>query len=549
MASASRAGPITRTLDKKSNWWRFLTFEQTVGALSDWIEVRLRPALRLLDRHLSILLDPRCPDWAVAALIVAWTACWFLYRAVAFASVDLPFDMTEAFAWSRSLDWSYPKHPPMLAWITAAWFGVFPVRDWSFHLLAAANAGVTLWVIWLIGKRCLPPERRLIALALPTLVPLIPFLGLLYNANSVLMPFWALTTLFFLISFKTRSAWPAALAGAAAAGAFLGKYYSVFLLLGLALAALAHPDRGRYLKSPAPWVSLAVGLSLVAPHLFWLAAHSVTPLDYAAAMHQGTPSAVLLAAIGTPVAVLGYASLAILTFLLAVRPTLRDLRDLVWPADADRRMVAVAFLGPLVVSTIALAAFGKVSNSVWTIPAWTLFGAFMLSPPGLAIDRRSRLGALATMVALPLILDVISPVMAIYYGESGDKGRYDFASRLAHDIDSHWHQLIDLPLAYVAGDADASDGLTFYAVDHPPVLPDFAAAAGSSNRSDRIRRGIVIICRAANAGCLATAEKAAGQRDDVVRYETTVSRTFLGREQRSAPLVVFMLPPVSAQGV
>ncbi len=85
-----------------------------------------------------------------------------------------------------------------------------------------------------------------------TFVPFYNFHALRFNANAVLIPFWALTTWFFLRSFDTRRAGWAVLAGAGAAAAMLGKYWSIFLLAGLAIAAVTDPRRSAYLRSPAP---------------------------------------------------------------------------------------------------------------------------------------------------------------------------------------------------------------------------------------------------------------------------------------------------------
>ena len=60
------------------------------------------------------------------------------------------------------------------------------------------------------------------------------------------------------------------IAGAAAALAVLGKYYSVFLVGGFAFAAIVHPGRRIYFGSLAPWISTAAGLVVLAPHLHWL---------------------------------------------------------------------------------------------------------------------------------------------------------------------------------------------------------------------------------------------------------------------------------------
>ncbi len=55
-----------------------------------------------------------------------------------------------------------------------------------------------------------------------------------------------------------------------AAGCMLGKYWSVFLLAGLAIAALIDKRRASYFRSAAPWITIAVGLAVIAPHLLWL---------------------------------------------------------------------------------------------------------------------------------------------------------------------------------------------------------------------------------------------------------------------------------------
>src|SRR5204862_3371692 len=117
-------------------------------------------------------------------------------------------------------------------------------------------------------------------------VPFYNFHALKFNANTVLIPFWALTTLWFVRSFELRSPLYAALAGLAAAGAMLGKYWSIFLLAGLGLAALSDPRRGAYFRSSAPWVTVAVGALVLAPHVTWLVSHGFAPFAYAREAHM-----------------------------------------------------------------------------------------------------------------------------------------------------------------------------------------------------------------------------------------------------------------------
>src|SRR5437899_3352908 len=122
-------------------------------------------------------------------------------------------------------------------------------------------------------------------LALLTLVPFYNFHALKFNANSAMTPAWALTTWWFLRSYDSRRPIDAALTGLAAAAAMLSKYWSIFLLLGLGIAALSDPRRSAYFRSSAPWLTIATGMAALAPHLAWLYADNFRPFGYAMESH------------------------------------------------------------------------------------------------------------------------------------------------------------------------------------------------------------------------------------------------------------------------
>ena len=239
------------------------------------------------ERLLAALSDRARRERTAVLVLIAYVAVWTLYGVLAKASQDMHPDMTEMVAWSRELALGYPKHPPFGAWLTAAWFAVFPVADWSFYLFAMTVAGVALWIAWKIAGDYLDGERRALALALMTFIPFFNFHALKFNANTILLPLWAATAFCFLRSYERRSVLWAALAGLFAAGSMLGKYWSVFLLLGLGLAALIDRRRGAYFKSAAPWVTIVVGAVVMAPHVIWLMTADFTPLTYATQIRSG----------------------------------------------------------------------------------------------------------------------------------------------------------------------------------------------------------------------------------------------------------------------
>src|ERR1700694_1123540 len=229
-----------------------------------------RPATQFAERLLDALNDPARRERNAAVVLLVYVVLWTLFGAIAKGSQDIHADMSEQFVLARELALGYPKHPPLTMLIVRLWFAVFPAADWAYYLLAMANAALALWIAWRLSARFLAGDKRVLGLALLTLVPFFNFHALKFNSNTVLMPLWAGTTLFFLRSFETRRALDAAVAGLCAAAAMYGKYWSAVLLLGLAIAALADPRRASYFRSPAPWITMLVGGAAIAPHLIWL---------------------------------------------------------------------------------------------------------------------------------------------------------------------------------------------------------------------------------------------------------------------------------------
>src|SRR5262249_35355853 len=145
--------------------------------------------------------------------------------------------------------------------------------------------------------------------------------ALKFNVNTALMPLWAATTLWFLRSYDRRSAFYAVLAGVGAGACMLDKYWSVFLVFGLALAALLDSRRRAYFGSPAPYLTAAAGTLVFAPHLVWLIVNDFPPVSYAFAQHgAGGFAGAVVAALGYLCGGLSYVALPVLLVLVLARP-------------------------------------------------------------------------------------------------------------------------------------------------------------------------------------------------------------------------------------
>jgi 4-amino-4-deoxy-L-arabinose transferase-like glycosyltransferase len=117
------------------------------------------------------------------------------------------------------------------------------------------------------------------------LIPFYNFHALKFNVNTVLLPTWAATTFWFLRSYKTHNALYSTLTGIGAAACMLGKYWSVFLLAALIVAALIDSRRSAYFRSAAPWITVIAGFAVLGSHLVWLYQHDFVPFEYAIAKH------------------------------------------------------------------------------------------------------------------------------------------------------------------------------------------------------------------------------------------------------------------------
>jgi hypothetical protein len=497
-----------------------------------------------LYRLFDALVDPARSERNMALMLASYLAAWSLYAAIAKSSQDIHPDMGEMVAWSREAGFGLPKHPPLAAWLVHAWFSIFPRADWSYYLFAMVLPTLALWITWRISARHLPRDKRVASVALLTLVPFYNFHALKYNANAVLTPFWAATTWWFLRSFETRRAGWAVLAGIGAAAAMLGKYWSVVLLAGLGLAALTDSRRDKYFNTAAPYLTLAVGTILLTPHIDWLIANQFMPFAYAIELHPATFWSATLSALGFIGSSLGYIAAPLAFILIAARPSVTTLRDIVWPREPERRILVVAFAAPFLFAALIAVLMRVKIEALWAISAMTLFPIVALSSPGVTIPRHASVGMLALAIAFPLAMIVVSPIIAIVTYFTGVPNYGNEYRVMAEAIESSWHDHTAAPLRIVGGPDEIVNGMVFYFAKQPATFELFSPAYTPWIDDESIRRdGMALICPQDYAPC--------GRRFDgyVAHYRPIAidhvkrARRFFGLEAAPVEYVIAVIPP------
>jgi 4-amino-4-deoxy-L-arabinose transferase-like glycosyltransferase len=493
------------------------------------------------ERALDALTDPARRERNVVWLLTGYCAVWSLYGALAKGSQDVHFDMGEMVAWSHDAGIGTPKHPPLAAWLVRGWFTVFPLADWAYYVFAMVLTTFALWVAWRVSERYLDAEKRLAGLLLLTFIPFFNFHALKFNANTVLIPLWALTTWFFLRSFETRSAVWAALAGAAAAAAMLGKYWSIFLLAGLGMAALANPRRAQYFRSAAPWVTIAIGATALAPHVAWIVRHDFAPFTYAVVAHQSTLASSALSGFGFLLGIAGYLAAPVVIAMVAARPSLEGIADTVWPHTPERRLALIAFVAPLVLPAFA-AALAKVEIvSLWAMSAMTLLPVVLLSSPRVTLPRRAVVWLLAAAVVFPILMVLASPFIALWIHREGVPNYATHYRLLAAAVNGAWHETTAKPLRFVGSYTNIVNGVSFYLKDRPSTL-DIVGPASTpwADEASVAREGVALVCPEPEPICMHFLNLRAG---NAKRSVVTLARTHWGEADKPVRYVIAIVPP------
>ena len=513
---------------------------------ADGLSIASRPSSprQALARLVDALADPRRSHRTAAALLGLYAALWWGYAVIAKSTQSIHFDMGEVFSWSTALAYGYPKHPPFPAWVAAAWFAIFPRADWAFYLLSATSITLALWFAWLIAARVVDGDKRAIALVVLALSPTFNFLPLKFNSNALLIPVWAGATWLFVRSYAERSVLTGALAGVGAAVAMLTKYWSIFLIVGFAVGALAPRERRDYFRSPAPWASVVVGALLFGPNVASLIGYDFEPFKYAAESHVDMSYAAVLGGIASYLGGVLYLAGAGLALQLAAAPSPAVWRDMLWPADADRRFMAAimwsSFLSPVAVALL----FGVGLNALWTMPCWSLLPALWLSAPGLTVTRRAATAILATPYAVAMVALIASPLVAVSILHRQPDKLAAYHALVAREVDQRWPQVAREPLRYVTGPEGLAWGCTFYCRDRPLAYPSFSQVyAPWIDPAAMARDGFVGLCQESDQHCRALALALAAGNPNAREETVEVARSLFGMTGDPERFTILLAPP------
>jgi 4-amino-4-deoxy-L-arabinose transferase-like glycosyltransferase len=459
------------------------------------------------DPQLSVLLVL----FFAVAHVVLWTAILTQLK----AAQDVHYDVAEGFAWGQKFLWGYGKHPPLSGWVAGVWFRLLPPVDWATYLLAMVTVGIGMVLCWLIALRVVDRRRAFLVLVMVAIYPIFNFKGFKYNPDLLQLVTLPLLVLAYLDAFEKRTIRSGVLLGVAGALALMTKYWVVTMIGAIGLAALIHPQRILFLRSPAPWLAIVTMVALMLPHFDWARQSDFAPFRYAGdtyAISSHWQSLQLAwGYVGHNLALL-VLPLALAAAVLAWGPRwwallARDPRGFVtrpWSLQNNpsvRRDQAlniwliqgIVAVGP----PVGALVFNVYLKTDWGISLFFLVPLSLIAIPALRVPRVALVRLAAIWLVLSLITLALSPQIAIATMPRDANGNIGHGShsQLARELTEVWHRRFHTRWSVVAGYTDVGEPMTFYSPDHPlPLTPNEPWPSGLTSLAEAKRDGFIGVC-------------------------------------------------------
>jgi 4-amino-4-deoxy-L-arabinose transferase-like glycosyltransferase len=459
--------------------------------------------------------NPNTAFWLVSGFALAHAVLWTLILINLKAAQDVHMDVAEAYAWGQKFQLGYGKHPPLSGWVAGLWFSIFPASDWATYALAMAIVGCGLVICWLIALRVVDRRRAFFAVVMLALYPIFNFKGFKYNPDLLQLVTLPLLVLSFLNAFEKRSVRSGLWLGLAGTLALMTKYWVLTMIGAIGLAALIHPARLKFLRSPAPWVGIAVLAASMVPHLVWLVRVDFVPLTYAGDVY-GLSSRLQSAQLA-----LGYIghNLALLAAPIALAALALAWSGWAWKKSArgpgafltrawsrgenpgvDASQALNVWLIQLIVAIgppLGGLLFTVYVKTDWGISLFFLTPLALVAIPSLRLQRIAlfRLSALWLVITLATL--AASPYIAAKEMAVNSNGAAAYAARseLARELTVAWRSRFHSRWAVVAGTMDMNEPMAFYSPDHPaPFTPGEVWSSGLTSLEEAKRLGFIGIC-------------------------------------------------------
>ncbi len=416
----------------------------------------------------------RRPQTAFAAFLALHVVVWTALPSLLYP--NLPLDLIEALTYGREWQLGYDKLPPLPWWLIELLHQTLGIEV-AYYALAQIAVVAAFALVWLTARPLVGSVGALVAVLILDGLHYFHYTAAKFNHDVIELPLWALAGYAFHSGLRRGRLRDWALLGLALGLALWAKYFVVVLAAPMALFLLFDRDARRALRTPGPWIALAIALAVMAPHLLWLVRNDFLPFAYASA--RAAPVRGLFDHVLHPFMF----AVGQLAFLL---PALIIAAALLWPrpksdaksdvtADAfDRRIVTLLAFGPFATTVALSAASGRGTIAMWGYPLWLFLGVWIVLMARIAVEP-ARLARVTACWAV--VFALFAAVFAVNYSvlpafDHRYRAVFYPGDRLAAELARRFRAATGRPLTYVIGTMWDGGNVAHYAREQPRVLID-----------------------------------------------------------------------------
>ncbi|MGY3389468.1 4-amino-4-deoxy-L-arabinose transferase-like glycosyltransferase [Bradyrhizobium sp. USDA 3311] len=507
---------------------------------------------------------PEARLWLVIQLAILHAVLWTFILINLKAAQDVHMDVAEAWGWGQKFLWGYGKHPPLSGWVAGLWFKVFPAADWATYALAMAIVGIGMVICWLLSLRVVDARGAFLVVVMVALYPIFNFKGFKYNPDLLQLVTLPLLVLAYLNAFEKRSWQSGIWFGLAGALALMTKYWVLTMIGAIGLAALIHPDRLKFLLSPAPWVAIATMVVAMIPHIVWLAEVHFVPLTYAGdtysledsrLVHQLVAGYALhnVALLALPVVLAALAMAWVPPWRKLLLRTPSRIVTRAWARGANPGVNVSQALNVWIIQIIVAVGpplgalvFSIYMKTDWGISLFFLVPLALVAIPALRVQSATLFNIVAIWLVLSVATLAASPWIAAreMAANAGNAAIYGARSELARELTQAWHTRFGSRWAVVAGTMEQIQPLVFYSPDHPSaLLPLEAWDSGLTSRDDVKRYGFIGVFDPTDGRLPAFEKWVSETAPNAERIVMTTRRFTHGKAGPSMSWNIYIAPP------
>jgi len=382
---------------------------------------------------------------------------------------NLPLDTIEALAWGSNLDWGFNKHPPMSAFLVEIFYQILGTQDWAYYLLSQICVITSFFVVFKFAEDFF--SNKVFCLLSVLLLEGIYFYNFTtpeFNVNVCLMPFWALTVLYFWKGFKDNKITDWLLVGLFSGFGFLSKY--LFIYLGLAidifLIYMIYKKKIDF-KCMASLISFFI---VLLPHLIWLTENNYITITYG--LHRtGAEDSNILNHIKHPIIFLVKQIGILIPFFLMILFLINKFIYKISFKDDKLLFLLAINIFPIALVFLTSMIMGVKIRTMWMTPFYLFFGVLVIY----IFQSHINLNKLKNFVTVFIVLFIFSPFAYSYISITKTNKRTDYPGKMESEKVKLFYEnqnQITGEITFVKGNEWIAGNLSYHLKERPKWIYD-----------------------------------------------------------------------------